>query len=114
QIYIVNFKEYNEINGYQRGDFVLRKTAELLKSLEVMGAVPGRCYGATFIALFQGKNRQQAQYLLAQFEKDLSAFTFYGDKRLAAEKLLVKTTVAEYSSDSGLSFDEFFARLEEA
>ena len=114
QIYVVNFKEYNEINGYQRGDFVLRKTADFLKALEVMGVVPGRCYGATFLALFPGKTREQATYLLSQFEKDLSAFLFYGETRLAAEKLAVKITVAEYPRESGLSFDDFFARLEEA
>jgi diguanylate cyclase (GGDEF)-like protein len=114
QVYIVNFKEYNEINGYQRGDFVLRKTADFLKTLEVMGVVPGRCYGATFLALFPGKTREQATYLLSQFEKDLSAFLFYGETRLAAEKLAVKITVAEYPRESSLSFDDFFARLEEA
>lgn len=114
QIYIANFKEYNEINGYQRGDFVLRETAELLKALEVMGAVPGRCYGATFLALFPGKTGEQATYLLSQFKKDLSAFPFYGEIRLAAEKLAVKISVAEYPRGSGLSFDEFFAGLEEA
>lgn len=113
QIYIVNFKEYNEINGYQRGDFVLRKTAELLKALEVMGVVPGRCYGATFLALFPGKTREQAVYLLSRFENDLSAFPFYGETRLAAEKLAVKISVAEYPRESGQSFDEFFACLEE-
>ncbi|GAB4236220.1 MAG: hypothetical protein OHK0028_13090 [Deltaproteobacteria bacterium] len=114
QVYIANFKEYNEINGYQRGDFVLRKTAEFLKALEVMGVVPGRCYGATFLVLFPGKTREQASYLLSQFEKDLSAFSFYGEKRLSAEKLSVKVTVAEYPAGTGLSFDEFFARIEEA
>ena len=114
QIYITNFKEYNERNGYQRGDFVLRKTAELLKGLEVMGVVPGRCYGATFLALFPGKTREQAMYLLSQFEKDLSAFPFHGEKRLAAERLAVKISVAEYPRESGLSFDEFFAGIEEA
>jgi diguanylate cyclase (GGDEF)-like protein len=114
QIYIVNFKEYNEINGYQRGDFVLRKTADFLKALEVMGVVPGRCYGATFLALFPGKTWEQAKYLLSQFEKDLFAFPFYGETRLVAEKLAVKISVAEYPRESGLSFDEFFARLEEA
>jgi diguanylate cyclase (GGDEF)-like protein len=113
QIYIVNFKEYNEINGYQRGDFILRKTAELLKALEVMGVVPGRCYGATFVALFPGKTREQATYLLSQFEKDFSVFPFYGEKRLIAQKLAVKVSVAEYPRELGLSFDEFFARLDE-
>jgi diguanylate cyclase (GGDEF)-like protein len=113
QIYIVNFKEYNEINGYQRGDFVLRKTAEFLKALEVMGAVPGRCYGATFLALFPGKTREQATYLMSRFENDLHSFPFYGETRLATEKLAVKVSVAEYPRDSGLSFDDFFARLEE-
>jgi diguanylate cyclase (GGDEF)-like protein len=114
QIYIVNFKEYNERNGYQRGDFVLQKTAEFLKSLEVMGAVPGRCFGATFIVLFPGKSREQASYLLSQFEKDLSSFSFYGEKRLVLEKLAVKLSVEEYPRESELSFDEFFARLEDA
>jgi hypothetical protein len=51
---------------------------------------------------------------MAQFEKDLSAFSFYGDKCLVSGKLLVKATVAEYPGDSGISFDEFYTRLEEA
>ncbi len=113
QVYLVNFKEYNEINGYQRGDFVLRKAAEFLKALQVMGAVPGRCYGATFVVLFPGKSREQAGYLLSQFEKDLSAFPFYGEPRLASKKLAVKISVAEYPRKSGLTFDEFFTRIEE-
>ena len=79
-----------------------------------MGAVPGRCYGATFLALFPGKTREQAMYLLSQFEKDLAAFPFHGEKRLAAERLAVKISVAEYPRESGLSFDEFFAGIEEA
>lgn len=112
-IYISNFKEYNERNGYQRGDFVLQKTADMLKSLEVMGVVPGRCYGATFLALFPAKNREQATYLAAGFEKEFRQFPFYGEKRLAGEKLVVKVSVSEYTRDSGQTFDEFYSRLEE-
>ncbi len=114
QVYIANFKEYNEHNGYQQGDFVLRRTAELLKGLEVMGVVPGRCFGATFLVLFPGKNREQARFLLSRFEKDLSGSPFDGEERLSAKKLVVKVTVAEYPRGSGLSFDSFFAHLEEA
>ena len=110
--FIVNFKEYNEFNDYRRGDFVLRKAADLLKALEVMGVVPGRCYGAIFVALFPGKTRDQAKYLLSQFEKDFAAFTFYGEEFLATKKLAVKISVAEYPPEAGLSFDEFFSRLE--
>jgi diguanylate cyclase (GGDEF)-like protein len=111
-VFIVNFKEYNEFNDYRRGDFVLRKAADLLKALEVMGVVPGRCYGAIFVALFPGKTRDQAKYLLSQFEKDFAAFTFYGEEFLATKKLAVKISVAEYPPEAGLSFDEFFSRLE--
>ena len=111
-IFLSNFKEYNEIHEYRRGDFILRKTAELLKSLEVMGVVPGRCYGAIFVALFPGKTREQAIYLLSQFEKDLAAFSFYGEEFLAAKKLAVKISAAEFPLEAGLSFDEFFSRLE--
>jgi len=110
--FIVNFKEYNEFNDYRRGDFVLRKAADLLKALEVMGVVPGRCYGAIFVALFPGKTRDQAKYLLSQFEKDFAAFNFYGEEFLATKKLAVKISVAEYPREAGLSFDEFFSRLE--
>lgn len=111
-VFIVNFKEYNGVNDYRRGDFVLRKAADLLKALEVMGVVPGRCYGAFFVALFPGKTRDQAMYLLSQFEKDFSAFSFYGEEFLATKKLAVKISVAEYPRETGLSFDEFFSRLE--
>jgi len=111
-VFIANFKEYNEFNDYRRGDFVLRKAADLLKALEVMGVVPGRCYGAIFVALFPGKTRDQAKYLLSQFEKDFAAFTFYGEEFLATKKLAVKISVAEYPPEAGLSFDEFFSRLE--
>lgn len=111
-VYLSNFKEYNERNGYQRGDFVLQKTAEMLRRLEVMGAVPARCYGATFLALFPGKTEEQARYLLSQFATEFGQFSFYGEKKLEEGKLLARITVAEYRRDSGAAFDEFFAGLE--
>lgn len=113
-IYIANFKEYNELNGYQRGDFVLQKTAEMLRRLEVMGVVPARCYGATFLALFPGKTEEQARYLLAQFGNEFDRFTFYGEKKLREGKLVLRVSVADYQRDSGQTFDEFFAGLEPA
>ncbi|HEY3490957.1 MAG TPA: GAF domain-containing protein [Candidatus Deferrimicrobiaceae bacterium] len=111
-LYLANFKEYNELNGYQRGDFVLQKTAELLKGQEVMGVVPARCFGATFLALFPGKNREQGQYLVDQFMKELGQFAFYGEKRLSEGRLVFRTSVLEYNRDSGQTFDEFFGSLE--
>jgi len=111
-VYLTNFKEYNELNGYQRGDFVLQKTAELLKHLEVMGAAPSRCYGATFLVLFPGKNEEQGRYLVDQFQKEFEDFSFYGEKKMAGGTLVPRIVVAEYPRDSGLSFDEFYASLE--
>jgi GGDEF domain-containing protein len=111
-VYLTNFKEYNELNGYQRGDFVLQKTAEMLKAQEVMGAIPSRCYGATFLVLFPGKNEEQGNYLAGQFVKEFEQFTFYGEKRLAHGRLIPKVGVTEYRRDSGNSFDEVFATLE--
>ena len=111
-IYLSNFKEYNEANGYQRGEFVLQKVADLLKGQEVMGAVPGRCFGATFLVFYPGKSREQGQYLLDRFLKDLSAFSFYGEKKVQAGRIVVDTTLAEYDRSSGATFDDFFASLE--
>jgi diguanylate cyclase (GGDEF)-like protein len=111
-VYLANFKEYNEVNGYQRGEFVLQKVADLLKGQEVMGAVPGRCFGATFLILYPGKNREQGKYLLDQFVKEISAFSFYGDKQVQAGRLVVEASLAEYDRASGESFDEFFNALE--
>jgi diguanylate cyclase (GGDEF)-like protein len=111
-VYLANFKEYNELNGYQRGDFVLQKTAELLKGQEVMGIVPARCYGATFLALYPGKNLEQGRYLVDQFMKELSQFAFYGEKKLSEGRLSFKTAVLEYRRETGQSFDEFFTALE--
>jgi diguanylate cyclase (GGDEF)-like protein len=111
-VYIANFKEYNELNGYQRGDFVLQKTAEFLKGQEVMGAIPARCYGATFLSLFPGKNEEQGRYMAAQFVKEFEQFSFFGEKRLSEGKLSPKISIAEYPRDSGKSFDEFYAHLE--
>ncbi len=111
-VYLTNFKEYNELNGYQRGDFVLQKTSELLKGQEVMGVVPARCYGATFLALYPGKNEEQGKYLAAQFVKEFDQFSFYGEKRLSGGKLIAKISTAEFPRESGESFDEFFAALE--
>lgn len=111
-VYLANFKEYNERNGYQRGDFVLQKTAELLKDLEVMGAEPARCYGASFLVLFPGKNEEQGRYLVSRFQKEFEQFSFYGEKKLAEGKLVPRIVVAEYPRDSGKSFDEFYASIE--
>jgi len=113
-VHLTNFKEYNERNGYQRGDFVLQKTAELLKRLVVMGAEPARCYGAIFLVLFPGKTEEQGRYLLSQFQKEFEQFSFYGEKKVAEGRLVPRLAVAEYPRDSGMSFDEFFASLESA
>ena len=113
-VHIANFKEYNERNGYQRGDFVLRKTAAMLRHLEEAGAIPARCYGAIFLVLFPGKNRAEAEDLLFRFGAEFSGFSFYGEKRLAGEKLTARVTVSEFPRGSGATFDEFFAGFEEA
>lgn len=112
-MHIANFKEYNELNGYQRGDFVLQKAAGILKDQSVMGVVPARCYGAIFLALFPGKNAEQGRYLIGQFLKEFSQFSFYGEKKLQEGKLTFRTGVGEYQRDLGQSFDEFFATIEE-
>ncbi len=109
---IANFREYNELNGYQRGDFVLQKTAELMKDQAVMGIVPARCYGATFLVLYPGKNEEQGQYLLSQLLREFSQFSFYGEKKLPDGKLAFRTSLAEYRRDLGQTFDEFFAAVD--
>ncbi len=111
-IHIENFKEYNTLNGYQRGDFVLQKAAELLKNQSVMGVVPARCYGATFLVLFSGKNEEQGRYLITQFVKELAQYSFYGEKKLQEGKLMLRTSLAEYQRDLGQSFDEFYEAIE--
>jgi GGDEF domain-containing protein len=78
-----------------------------------MGIVPTRCYGATFLILFPGKNLDQANYLLSRFQKEFEQASFYGEKRLGAEKLSLSISAAEYPGGSEMTFDEFFARLEE-
>ena len=113
-LYLDNFKEYNDLNGYRRGDFVLQKTAEFLKGQEVMGVVPARCYGATFLALFPGKNEEQGKYLVDLFMKELNQFSFYGEKKMSEGKINARVLTAEYARDSGKSFDEFFADIEKA
>lgn len=112
-VYITNFKEYNERNGYQRGDFVLKKTAELLRDQEVMGVVPVRCYGPTFLVLFPGKNEDQGRYLTDQFQKAFDQFSFFGEKALVGSRLVIKISLGEYRRDQGQTFDEFFASIEE-
>ena len=112
RIHLANFKEYNERNGYQRGDYVLQKTAEILRAQEVMGAIPARAYGAVFLVLYPGKNRDQSNYLVQQFLRDFKQFSFYGEKQLEEGKIVPAASVEEYPRDQGPTFDEFFASLE--
>ncbi len=109
---IENFKEYNELNGYQRGDFVLQKVAEFLKKLEVMGANVARCYGATMAILFKGQNLNQAEFLLEKFEDEFNEFSFYGEKKLQQGRLVLRKVLREFPFEEGLSFDEFFKEME--
>lgn len=110
--HIANFKEYHESNGYQRGDYVLRKFAEHLKKLNEMNVVVGRCYGATMVALFKSHNYDQAKTLVDQFEHEFAQFSFYGEKKIASSKLVVKTVIDTYPSQDPPGFDEFFKSLE--
>ncbi len=110
--HIANFKEYHESNGYQRGDYVLRKFAEHLKKLEEMKVVAGRCYGATMAALFKSHDYDQAKTLVDKFEVEFGEFSFYGEKKLASSKLMVKTVIEAYPLQDPPGFDEFFKSLE--
>jgi GGDEF domain-containing protein len=110
--HISNFADYLGQNGYERADYVLRKTAEVFRGQEVMGVVPVRCYGATFMALFPGKNREQGQYLADRFLGEIGQFAFFGEKKLAEGRLVFNCVVAEYVRESGQSFNDFFDGLE--
>lgn len=111
-VHIENFREYNTLNGYQRGDFVLQKTAELLKNQVVKGVVPARCHGAAFAVLFPGRNEEQGKDIIAQIVKEFAQFSFYGEKKLRDGKLVIRTSLAEFQRDLGQTFDEFYAALE--
>ncbi|RMG57921.1 MAG: diguanylate cyclase [Deltaproteobacteria bacterium] len=110
-INIENFKEYNELNGYQRGDFVLQKVAEFLRKLEVMGALVCRCYGATMAILFPGQTMEKAGFIFEKFESDFNEFSFYGEKKLSEGRLVIRKVTEEFDPSRG-SFEEFFREVE--
>jgi diguanylate cyclase (GGDEF)-like protein len=110
--HIANFGEYNRLNGYQRGNFVLQKFGELLRKLESEQVTSSRCYGATMAALFRNSNVEQAKVTLDLFEKDFNQFSFYGEKKLSASKLVLKSVVGKYPAAEAPGFDEFFQSLD--
>jgi GGDEF domain-containing protein len=112
--HIANFGEYNRLNGHRRGNFVLQKFGELLRKLESEQVTSARCYGATMVALFRDSNIEQATVTLDLFEKDFNQFSFYGEKKLSASKLVLKSVVGKYPAADAPGFDEFFQTLEAA
>jgi GGDEF domain-containing protein len=109
---ISNFGEYNRLNGYKRGNFVLQKIGELWKKREGEQVTSARCYGATMAALFRNSDVEQTTEALDLFEKDFNQFSFYGEKKLSASKLVLKSVVGIYPAAEAPGFDEFFQSLE--
>ncbi len=111
-VHLSNFKEYNDLNGSRKGDFVLQRTSGLLKGQESQGAIPVRCYGATFLVLLPGKNREQGTIAAGRFLEDFGRVSFQGEERLPGGKLTARVVTAEFSRETGKSFDEFFSGIQ--
>jgi len=91
-----NFKNYNDTNGHQLGDDVLKITAELLRDFFKPPLLPARYGGEEFIVLLPNTDLETAFGIGEQFRQYLREASFPKEELQPCGFLSVSIGVSEY------------------
>lgn len=114
-----NFKPFNDVFGFARGDKVIRFVSELLvANIDNQDDFIGHVGGDDFVVIFESQNWQRAvERILKQFDESIGGFyngnigcsihsknrngqkQHYGKMTLSAGAVLVKTSLTHYHVD---------------
>jgi len=110
---IDNFKVYNEINGYPKGDFVLKQIALILTSLCRNCDLIARYGGDAFAIIIPGSNKDGASLVARRLKKNIEEGKFDNEEVLPSKNLTISIGLASFPEDAS-SKKELMERVEEA
>ncbi len=96
---IDNFKHYNDTNGHQQGDLLLKELSELLKKNTRSTNIIARYGGEEFIVLLQKTDKRGAMVYAEEIRKKIESHPFPHSEKQPLGFLSVSGGVAEFPAD---------------
>lgn len=90
------FKHYNDLNGHQKGDEVLRKIGSLLKSTVRRQDIVARYGGEEFAVLLPDTTEDDAIIIAERIRKKIEETYFYGEENQPNGKLTASIGISVY------------------
>jgi len=119
---IDHFKHYNDINGHERGNVVLKQVADILsntsrKSDTIFKMLPidivARYGGEEFVFILPGTDRKGGLRKARRLLKDIRNYNFYNGEAQPKGKLTISIGIAEYPNDA-LSWKMLIKQVDKA
>ncbi len=96
---IDNFKHYNDTNGHQQGDLLLKELSELLKKNTRSTNIIARYGGEEFIVLLQKTDKRGAMVYAEEIRKKIESHPFPHSEKQPLGFLSISGGVAEFPAD---------------
>lgn len=96
---IDNFKHYNDTNGHQQGDLLLKELSELLKGNTRSTNIIARYGGEEFIVLLQKTDKRGGMVYAEEIRKKIEAHPFPHREKQPLGFLSISGGVAEFPAD---------------
>ena len=106
-----NFKQTNDKFGHQHGDFVLSRTAQLIRSSIRMTDVPGRLGGEEFGVIIINASKRITRSTAQRIRSSIADHQFINDG--LESRMAISIGMAEYPTD-GHNIKELLRKSDEA
>ncbi|NFH89457.1 diguanylate cyclase [Clostridium botulinum] len=90
------FKQYNDINGHQKGDYVLKKIGKIIKENSRKEDIPARYGGEEFSIILPETNEEKALNIAENLRKSIETAYFEGEENQPNGKVTVSIGVSVY------------------
>ncbi len=107
-----HFKRYNDLNGHEEGNVVLRAVADMLREGARRGDVIARYGGEEFVALFYAAPREEATRYAESVRERVQGHAFAGGEGQPGGRVTLSAGVAVFPADA--EDDESLVRAADA
>jgi len=108
------FKYYNDFNGHQRGDEVLKALANLLLSKVREGDIVSRYGGEEYSVILPGASEQEALQIAERLRQTVQEQHFPGQEYLPNGNLTISVGVSAFAGDPKMSVDNLVNYADDA
>jgi len=90
------FKQYNDTHGHQKGDYVLKKIGEIIKSTVRKDDIAARYGGEEFAIVLPNTNEEEAMDIAENLRKEIEVTYFEGEENQPRGKITASIGVSIY------------------